>query len=95
MRFTGYQPPDPILLVQQAAVDAAVVPACRLETLIDMNVVHESELDVLNEQSATGFPCRRSADLFPDIVLGVASGVDPDLASAIAVTVMSAPPFRP
>ena len=95
VRFTGYQLPDPILLVQQAAVDAAVVPACRLETLIDMNVVHESELDVLNEQSATGFPCRRSADLFPDIVLGVASGVDPDLASAIAVTVMSAPPFRP
>ena len=93
VRFTGYSPPDPILLVQQAAADVAVVPACRLESLIDMNVVHEHELTVLNEQPREGFPCRRSADLFPDIVLAVPAGTDAELASSLSVTVMSAPLF--
>lgn len=93
VRFTGYSPPDPILLVQQAAADVAVVPACRLESLIDMNVVYEHELTVLNEQPREGFPCRRSADLFPDIVLAVPAGTDAELASSLSVTVMSAPLF--
>lgn len=93
VRFTGYSPPDPILLVQQAAADVAVVPACRLESLIDADVVREHELTVLNEQPLDGFPCRRSADLFPDIVLAVPAGTDAELASSLSVTVMSAPLF--
>lgn len=94
VRFTGFEQPDPIQLVQQAAADAAVVPACRLESLIDMNVVGRSELVVLNEQPREDFPCRRSTELFPDIVLGVTSGVESVFASALSVAVLGAPPFR-
>lgn len=94
MRFTGYMPPDPIQLVQQAAVDVAVVPACRLESLVAMNVVREGELVVLGDNVSDGFPCRHSAPLLPDIVFGVSTGTSADLASTLSVTLLGAKPFR-
>lgn len=94
VRFTGYMPPDPILLVQQAAVDVAVVPACRLESLVAMNVVREGELVVLGDNVSDGFPCRHSAPLLPDIVFGVSTGTSADLASTLSVTLLGAKPFR-
>lgn len=94
VHFSHYQYPDPILLVQQGRADATVVPTCRLEKLIDAKVVSATAMRVLNAASDDRFPCRRSADLFPDAVMGVSAGTSASAASALAVAVLSAPPFR-
>lgn len=93
--FTKFAFPDPILLAQEGRADAAVIKACTYEKMIGTRAIEPGAFRVVNLQPAVaGFPCRRSAPLFPDVVMGIAKGVDAKTTSALAVAVLTAPKSR-
>lgn len=93
--FTKFAFPDPILLAQEGRADAAVIKACTYEKMIGTRAIEPGAFRVVNFQPAVaGFPCRRSAPLFPDVVMGIAKGVDAKTTSALAVAVLTAPKSR-
>lgn len=63
--------------------------------MIGTRAIEPGAFRVVNLQPAVaGFPCRRSAPLFPDVVMGIAKGVDAKTTSALAVAVLTAPKSR-
>jgi two-component system sensor histidine kinase TtrS len=58
--------PDVLSALAAGSADVAVVPACLLETLEDMNLAASGQFRVVNEKPGP-LLCRHSTDLYPDI----------------------------
>ena len=82
--FTGDNDYEAVRLVLQDRADVAVIPACRLEALVDDKLVDPSDLRIVNEQFPESFGCQVSSALYAGSVWGAVSGIDPDLNRRIA-----------
>lgn len=91
-RFTHFQIPDVVLDVLSGNADVGIIGACTLENLEDGGWIERNALRVIGEKSDATFPCRRSTDLYPDIVVGALEDAPPDVVRDVTVALLTMPP---
>lgn len=90
-RFTHWQFPDVITLVQTGQVDVGILPRCALEKAIKQNQEKSLALRVIDNQASSQEPCQRSTELFPGLQLLALPHVDPLVVKAVVETALSLP----
>lgn len=93
-RFLSFPFPDVVSAVLSGAVDAAVLPACFLETLDRDAEADTSGLRPIAEKTDDALSCRRSTALYPDISLWGFPWTEEKLVRAVTVGLLSAPPGK-
>ncbi|AUY37901.1 sensor histidine kinase [Leclercia sp. LSNIH3] len=90
VRFVGF-PADALLyLLREDAIQAAIVPACLLESMDSEGLIDKSQFHVLLQQN-TAFHCLTSTPLYPDWSFAALPGVDDRVADAVTRALLSSP----
>ena len=90
VRFIGF-PADALLyLLREDAIQAAIVPACLLESMDSEGLIDKSQFHVLLQQN-TAFHCLTSTPLYPDWSFAALPGVDDRVADAVTRALLSSP----
>lgn len=89
VRFRNNSYPDAISSVLAGKSDVAIIPACLLETLQEMNLAQTQWLRVVNEKKNDGFACRHSSDLYPDISLYALSTAPEKAVRDVTIAILS------
>ena len=91
-RFTHFQIPDVVLDVLSGNADVGIIGACTLENLESEGWIEKDALRVVGDKSDGTFPCRRSTDLYPDIVVGALEEARADVVRDVTVALLTMPP---
>jgi len=90
VRFVGF-PADALLyLLREDAIQAAIVPACLLESMDSEGLIDKRQFHVLLQQN-TAFHCLTSTPLYPDWSFAALPGVDDRVADAVTRALLSSP----
>lgn len=90
VRFVGF-PADALLyLLREDAIQAAIVPACLLESMDSEGLIDKSQFHVLLQQNIA-FHCLTSTPLYPDWSFAALPGVDDRVADAVTRALLSSP----
>lgn len=91
-RYTHFQIPDVVLDVLSGSADVGIIGACTLETLENGGWIDKGALRVIGDKQDSSFPCRRSTDLYPDIVVGALEEASADVVRDVTVALLTMPP---
>jgi two-component system sensor histidine kinase TtrS len=91
VKFVGLPMSNVIDAVLRGEVDAGIVRACFAEQLIQQGLLRADSLRVLSHRSGEGLPCGLSTPLYPDWPIAVTRHTDPELAKAVASTLLAMP----
>ncbi|MBZ8140894.1 sensor histidine kinase [Rubrivivax gelatinosus] len=89
---TGFPMERVIDALRAGRADAGVLRTCLLEELIAAGRVRADEFAVVGERPAGAFPCRLSSRLYPDWPFARLAGTSPDLAKAVAASLLTMAP---
>ncbi len=91
LKFTGFPVDNTLLLLQERKVDAAIVPVCILEELVNEGVVKKEDFRLLaGKENVLG--CLASTELLPNWSLAALSQVPDSLASKLVTLLLSQVP---
>ncbi|MEH6471795.1 MAG: PhnD/SsuA/transferrin family substrate-binding protein [Halopseudomonas sp.] len=77
--------------VRDGLVDAAVVPACMLETLAEEGLIDFSAYRVIGAKSIVGFDCLTSSQLYPNWSFSTLKSTPPTVAEQVAQVLLLLP----
>lgn len=89
---TGFPMESVIRALRDGRADAGVLRACLLEQEIALGRVRADEFTVVAEREAASFPCRVSSRLYPDWPFARAASTPPELAKAVAASLLTMTP---
>lgn len=93
--FTEWNVPDAATMVLSGQTEAAILSTCALEEAVAAGAIDPQALRVVNEQPPVGAGgCKRSTELFPDMMLASLPNAHPDVVRDVTVAVLTAPPDR-
>jgi len=90
LSFSGFPMQQVVLAVRRGEVDAGIVRACLLESMVQQGQVREDEFTVL-AQKGGAFPCQRSTRLYPDWPFASLKHTPNDLAKRVATALLAMP----
>ncbi len=88
---TGFPMDRVIDALRDGRADAGVLRVCLLETEIEAGRVRAGEFVVVAERPTPGFPCHASTRLYPDWPFAKTVDTPPNLAKAVAVSLLTMP----
>lgn len=89
--FTEYNYPDPVTYVKVGHADVAVLPVCEFEKLVNEGQINAKDFRVLNPKNQEGEACRRSTELFPDVVFSSMPSAPPLVVKSVTLALLSMP----
>ena len=89
--FSGYGLPDVVSLVQSREADVGILSVCTLERYRETDSVRENSLRIINEKPESGLACRRSTDLYPDVVFAALPKAPSWLVKDVTVALLTMP----
>lgn len=91
IRFSGFPVDALAFWVRDGLVDAAVLPACLLETLDEEGVVAASEFRVIDPIPHPGFNCQASSRLYPNWSISTLKSTSAELAGQVVSALLLMP----
>ncbi len=91
VEFAGFPQDDIAYAVIEGRVDAGVLRACVLESMIKEGQINKNDLKVLHPQPYDYFPCQTSTRLYPDWPLAKLKTTSNDLAKHVAQALLAMP----
>lgn len=88
---TGFPMEKVIAALRDGRAEAGVLRACVLENAIAAGRVREGEFTVIAERFGDELPCRASTRLYPDWPFAKTRAISPDLAKAVAASLLAMP----
>lgn len=89
---TGYPMERIIAALREGRADAGVLRACLLEEEIARGRITAGEFVVVGQREEPGLPCAVSSPLYPDWPFARLAATPPDLAKAVAASLLTMPP---
>lgn len=91
VRFLGF-PLEPLVYqVRDGNADAAIVPFCTLEEMIETGLVKKTDYRVIHPNTPAGYDCEVSTALYPNWSFAAADTVPPQLTMAITRALFDLP----
>lgn len=83
--------PDVVSALLSGAADAAILPACLLESVLSRKLIEPSSVRVINDQSdpLNGLACMHSTALYPDINLLALPSAPEDIVRDVTIAILS------
>ncbi|MEH6823310.1 MAG: PhnD/SsuA/transferrin family substrate-binding protein [Motiliproteus sp.] len=91
IRFSGFPVDALAFWVRDGLVDAAVLPACLLETLGEEGVIAASALRVIDPIPHPGFNCQASSRLYPNWSISTLKSTSAELAGQVVSALLLMP----
>lgn len=93
--FTEWNVPDAATMVLSGQTEVAILSTCALEEAVAAGAIDPQALRVVHEQPpVSAGACKRSTELFPDMMLASLPNAHPDVVRDVTVAVLTAPPDR-
>ncbi|MBP3439045.1 MAG: PhnD/SsuA/transferrin family substrate-binding protein [Sutterella sp.] len=89
VRFLNSPFPNVLSALLEGTVDAAVLPACFLESLSAEGLADTSNVRILAEKTDSALSCRRSTALYPDVSLAAFDWTSEKAVRAVTVGILS------
>lgn len=89
--YTGFPLDKLINQLADHHAEAAIVPVCHLEKMIDEGLITATQFRVLNNKTPKGFDCLTSTDLYPNWSFAKTVKVSPQLAKAVTIALLELP----
>lgn len=93
--FSGYPIDGSVYLLRDDKVDAAVVPVCLLENMVNEGVLEAGEYRVLNTMPNNGIHCQVSTHLYPNWSFAKTERGSVELAKQISRVLLAMPSDHP
>lgn len=93
--FTEWNVPDAMTMVLSGQTDYAILETCALEEALRTGALREGQLEVVHElPKSHPSDCRRSTELFPDMMIASLPSTNPNIVRDVTVAVLTQPVDR-
>ncbi|WP_432474086.1 sensor histidine kinase [Amphritea sp. HPY] len=91
IKFSGFPVGVLAFWVRDGLADAAVLPACTLETMVKEGLIQADTIKVLDAKQFSGFNCQTSTDLYPNWSFSALKSTPVDITEQVAQALLLLP----